>query len=64
MSAEKPVCKLIGEDSNAMAIIGRVSRTLKDAGQKERAREFVQKAMSAGSYDEVLGLCNEYVEIE
>ena len=33
------------------------------AGQAERASEFVQKAFRAGSYDEVLRLCMEYVEV-
>lgn len=61
---EKPLCKLIGEDGNVFAIIGRVSKTLKRAGLIEEAKEFIVKASCAKSYDEVLCLCTEYVEVE
>ena len=59
----KPVCRLVGEDGNVFAIIGRVRRTLRIAGQSDQAREFADRAFSAGSYDEVLQLCMEYVEV-
>lgn len=59
----KPECKLIGEDGNVFNVIGRVSKSLKRAGMKEAADEFMQKAFSSGSYDEVLRLAMEYVEI-
>lgn len=61
---EKPMCKLTGTDGNAFAIIGKVSRTLKRAGMVERATEFSDKAFKAHSYDEILQLCSEYVEVE
>lgn len=60
----KPVCKLIGEDGNAFAIIGRVSKTLKRAGLYDRAAEFIKRAFAADSYDEVLRLCMDYVEVK
>ena len=59
----KPICKLVGTDGNVFAIIGRVREALRRAGQAERASEFVQRAFRAGSYDEVLRLCMEYVEV-
>jgi hypothetical protein len=40
-----------------------VKQALKRAGQEDRAREFVERAFRAGSYDEVLRLCMEYVEV-
>ncbi len=55
----KPVCELFGQDGNVFAIIGRVREALRRAGQTERATEFVQRAMGAGSYDQVLQLCME-----
>lgn len=61
---EKPTCKLSGTDGNVFAIIGKVSRTLKVAGLKGKAAEFRSRATSLGSYDEVLQLCFEYVEVE
>jgi len=59
----KPSCKLVGTDGNVFAIIGRVREALRRAGQAERASEFVHRAFRAGSYDEVLQLCMEYVEV-
>lgn len=64
MSEVKPTVQLIGEDGNVFAIIGRVSKALKRAGQREKAKEFTDKAMKSGSYDEVLRLCMDYVEVE
>jgi len=59
----KPPCKLIGEDGNVFSIIGRVRRALTAACQEDRAREFVEKAFRSGSYDAVLQLSLEYVEV-
>jgi len=56
--------KMVGEDGNVFAIIGRVSRALKRAGHREAANEFVEKAISSKSYDEVLCLVMEYVDID
>lgn len=61
---EKPTVQLSGEDGNVFNVIGRVSKALKRAGQSEKAEEFQGKAMASGSYDEVLQLCFEYVEVE
>jgi len=60
---EKPRCKLIGEDGNVFNVIGRVRRALLDAGQDDEAREFVERAFRCASYDEVLRLVLEYVEV-
>lgn len=59
-----PKCKLIGEDGNVFNIIGKVSRTLKDNGLEKEAKEFTEKAFHSTSYDEVLRLCMEYVDVE
>lgn len=60
----KPTCKLVGEDGNVFNIIGRVSRTLKNNGLQNLASEFQEKAVKSKSYDEVLQLCMEYVEVK
>lgn len=59
----KPICVLSNVNGNVFAIIGHVSETLKRNDQPEKATEFRSKALSAGSYDEVLCLLGEYVEI-
>ena len=58
------VCRLIGTDGNVFAIIGKVRRTLREAGQPERASAFVERAFQPRSYDEVLQLCLDYVEVQ
>jgi hypothetical protein len=60
---EKPRCKLIGEDGNVFNVIGRVRRALLDAGHGDEAREFVGRGFRCGSYDEVLQLVLEYVDV-
>lgn len=60
----KPSCTLIGEDGNVFNLIGIVSRTLEKNKLKLEAKEFRNKAIKCGSYDEVLVLIQEYVEIE
>lgn len=59
----KPACKLIGTDGNVFSIIGQVNQALKKAGEGDRACEFVEEAFCSGSYDEVLQLCMDYVEV-
>jgi len=59
----KPKCKLVGEDGNVFNIIGRVSKSLKQAGLKTEAIEFQDNAFNSGSYDEVLQLAMKYVEV-
>ena len=61
---DKPTCQLTGEDGNVFSIIGRVSKALKRAGQEDKAEEFRKKAMQSESYDAVLRLCMDYVEVE
>ena len=60
---KKPICKLSGTDGNVFAVIGKVIRTLKNANQEDKAEEFKNKAMSSHSYDDVLCLCFDYVDV-
>lgn len=45
------------------SIIGRVRPALEQDDQSDRASEFVKRAFESKSYDEVLALCLEYVEV-
>ncbi len=56
--------QLTGEDGNVFSIIGRVSKALNRAGQADAAKQFQEDAMSCGSYDEVLVLAINTVEVE
>ena len=60
----KPPCQLTGTDGNVFAIIGTVQRALREAGQHDRATAFGERAFGAGSYDAVLALCFEYVDVQ
>lgn len=55
--------QLVGEDGNAFAIIGRVSRALRKGGATDEERkEFFDEATS-GDYDKVLQTCMQWVEV-
>ena len=60
----KPKCKLIGKDGNVFNIIGLVSKALKKEGMTKEASEFTAKAFNSESYDAVLCLAMEYVDVE
>ena len=60
----KPTVKLVGEDGNVFSIIGRVSKTLKQANQPDKAKEFTEKAFASKSYGAVLCLVMEYCQIQ
>jgi hypothetical protein len=55
--------KLVGEDGNAYAVLGKVARALKQAGHGELAKQFMREATS-GDYDKLLRTAMEYVEVE
>ena len=52
--------KLVGEDGNAFAILGRVRRALLRAELPEKAKEYLARATS-GDYDHLLAVTLEYV---
>lgn len=56
--------KLTGTDGNVFSIIGKVSGALRRAGLKDEAKEFTSTAMSSDSYDAVLILCMETVDVQ
>lgn len=55
--------KLIGEDGNAFFIIGRVASKLRSAGYVDEAERFTSQAFAADSYDRVLQLVMQYVNV-
>lgn len=66
MTTEKtrPKFKLTGTDGSAFAVIGKVRRSLEVAGMKDEAGGFVRRAFAAESYDALLRLAMEFVEID
>ena len=60
---KKTKCALIGQDGNIFNLVGIASRTLKQNGMKEEAKEMSNRVFSSHSYDEALNIIGEYVEI-
>lgn len=62
MCKEKPRLKLVGEDGNAFAILGRAQTEGKKFGwSKEDVTEFHNEATS-GDYNHLLRTCMEYFD--
>lgn len=60
---DKPAVKLIGEDGNAFAILGRVTRALREAGySKDHIQRYQREAME-GDYNHLLMVTMEYVDV-
>lgn len=60
---EKPTVKLIGEDGNAFAILGKVKAALHKAGaDEEYIKLYNQEAMS-GDYSNLLMVTMDYVNV-
>lgn len=55
--------KLVGEDGNAFAILGRVRKALREAGHQDLADEYLKEAQS-GDYSNLLRVTMEYVVVE
>ena len=59
----KGTCKLVGEDGNAFAIIGRVRKSLVDKGWPKEKISLVQDEMMSSDYDHLIRaafqVCND-----
>ena len=62
---EKPDCELIGQDSNVFNLIGIASRTLRENGMENQAKEMWERITGGDcqSFDQALGIIGEYVNI-
>lgn len=63
---QKPSCPLIGQNGNIFNLMGLTSRTLRQNGMADEAKEMQNRIMSGDchSYEEALGIISEYVETE
>jgi len=61
---KKPTVKLIDRNGNAFGIIARTRRALISAGEaKKIVNQYTQACMSSDSYDKVLQITMDYVEV-
>lgn len=64
MEKEKPTVRLIGEDGNAFAIMGKVSNALRNSGYtKEEILEYQNQATS-GDYKNLMRVTAAWVNID
>ena len=64
MTTQEVTVELTEQDGNVFSIIGRVSKALNRAGFRSEAEEYAKKALACKSYDEVLRLTMETVDVE
>ena len=57
----KPPCQLVGLDGNAYAVMGRVTKALKNAKLGHLCDEYLSKAMSS-DYNNLLKVSMDYVQ--
>jgi len=55
--------KMVGEDGNAFAILGRVSKALRRAGVSKEEIEKYHDEATSGDYDNVLQTTMKWVEV-
>lgn len=60
----RPDCPLIGQDGNIFNLMGIASRTLRENGMSDQAKEMTKRITDgAQSYEEALNIIGEYVNI-
>ena len=62
-SRQKPDCPLIGQDGNIFNLMGIASRTLRENGMAEEAKQMQREIIQCKSYDAALNVIGQYVNI-
>lgn len=60
---QKPNCPLIGQDGNIFNLMGIASRTLRENGMSEEAKQMQQEITQCESYGAALNVIGQYVNI-
>jgi len=55
---------LVGTDGNAFAVLGKVSRALRQAGVSDDERQAFMAEATAGDYDHLLQTIMRWVEVD
>lgn len=56
--------RLVGEDGNAFAILGHVSKAMRQAGISKQERDAFVAEATAGDYDHLLATCMRWVDFD
>ena len=62
--SKKPKMKLLGEDGNIYAVLGRAGRMLREAGLEGQVPEMIERVKASGNYYKALNIISEYVDTE
>ena len=62
--ANKPTVSLIGQDGNAFAVLGAVSKALREAGADQEYIDQYQKESTQGDYDHLLRTAMKYADVQ
>ncbi|WP_242967317.1 hypothetical protein [Anaeromassilibacillus sp. Marseille-P3371] len=62
--SKRPKMKLVGQDGNIFAILGRASQLLRRNGQADQAKEMSSRVYQSGDYYKALNIISEYVQTE
>lgn len=60
---DKPTLKIIGEDGNVFAILGKAIHTARKAGWSQEQIEKFRKEFMNGDYDHALQTCMDYFDV-
>ena len=58
----KPKAKVIGQNDNVFNTLGICTSALKEAGQKDEAKEIVHRVWGSENYNDALNIMQEYCE--
>jgi len=61
--SQKPDCPLIGQDGNIFNLLGIASRTLRENGLDDQARQMHARVCQSHSYESALSIIGDYVNI-
>lgn len=59
---KRPMCPIIGADGNIFNLLGIASRTLKNNGMADEAKEMYDRVTSSDDYLKALCIIGEYIE--
>lgn len=60
----RPVLKMVGEDGNAFAILGRAHKAARKAGMPEEQWKAIQAEATAGDYDNLLATMMKHFDCD
>lgn len=64
MKDGKPKLKLVGQDGNAFAILGKAKRVMRQEGWSKEKQDEVMEEATSGDYNHLLSTMMDHFEVE